>query len=466
MSERLRHLETMEGTIVGGTVGGSGVTPQVAYWTAATTIGGDAGMTYNAATDTLDLDGKLTINTEQTVYNPSAMGTFSHTLYYGDGGGSLLTTGGSEGKYNTGIGIGALFANTTGWGNTATGTDALASMTTGWSNAGFGNNALLYITNGDMNVACGYSAGAYISGGVAHNVTSVSSIYIGYAAMANADGDNNEIIIGYSSTGNGSNTTTIGNAAITDFYVFGNIRVEEDHFVGINAGTRIVFDDSNGFIEVTLGDAAGADEFQVVDSGGGVVATIDSDGTAGFGTSAPDRRLHAEVADVVTNTITYVTRKSHTTSGAAAALYGVGHEDELEDAAGNMQVASEQVTMWADATTAVESPLLRWAVYPKGTVGPGYHAIWGWHDLDDTARTVIPNGAGDVTAIIYFHWVLSRSDASTFSGYATLGPTGGTQPLDSPDEYFVLACELDGSVTVYRADSATTADLMLDLLWI
>ena len=64
----------------------------------------------------------------------------------------------------------------------------------------------------------GRAAGRYITGGSTQNTASVFSTYVGYSTKANADGDTNENVIGYNVTGNGSNTTTIGNSSITASY--------------------------------------------------------------------------------------------------------------------------------------------------------------------------------------------------------------------------------------------------------
>jgi hypothetical protein len=66
-------------------------------------------------------------------------------------------------------------------------------------------------------VAIGYEAGW---SGTALT-TGTSNVYIGYNAAANGATDTNEIVIGASTTGNGSNTTTIGNSSTTTTTVGG-----------------------------------------------------------------------------------------------------------------------------------------------------------------------------------------------------------------------------------------------------
>jgi hypothetical protein len=190
------------------------------------------------------------------------------------------TTGGS----NTAVGSSALSANTTGGANTAVGQNALNKNTTGTDNIGIGSNALgnnttgsynigigslangevssantnnigigwyaLRYNNGDRNIALGYAAGGslgyssttagpnnifigYAAGSSAGsasagNTTGTNSILIGYDVRPAATGETNEIVIsGYNGTagtvGQGSNTTSIGNASTTKAVIYGSI---------------------------------------------------------------------------------------------------------------------------------------------------------------------------------------------------------------------------------------------------
>jgi hypothetical protein len=195
---------------------------------------------------------------------------------------------------------------------------------------------------------------------------------------------------------------------------------------------------------------------------------IYGDGSVAMGGAfAPSRLLHVRIADAVTNAVTYATRTGHTTSGAAAALFGVGHEDELEDSAGNMQVASEVTTLWAAATSGSESPLYRGTTYPAGSAGPGYFGFWTWNDLDNTARTVIPNGTGDVVGILNVFYAVNESGGGTSAGHGSAVPGGAVLTIytDGVDT-FDLTVAADGSVTVARTAGASTADISLFMCWV
>jgi hypothetical protein len=79
---------------------------------------------------------------------------------------------------------------------------------------------------------------------------------------------------------------------------------------------------------------------------------ISGAGYVGIGTSNPDRLLHTESSDAVTNAVTYAQSLSHITSGTAAANFGVGTEYELEDAGGTNRIASYIETAWIDPAAA------------------------------------------------------------------------------------------------------------------
>jgi len=69
------------------------------------------------------------------------------------------------------------------------------------------------------------NAGRYIADGSTANQTSNKSVYIGYDTRALADGDTNEIVIGVSVIGAGSNSVVLGNDSITKTILKGNVGV-------------------------------------------------------------------------------------------------------------------------------------------------------------------------------------------------------------------------------------------------
>lgn len=170
--------------------------------------------------------GSTATSTYESSYN-TAVG--AQTLYYNTKGyantavGSLALQKNTEGSSNMAIGGNALKENTTGYSNAAIGVDALKLNTLGASNSGIGREALSSNTTGYYNVAVGREAGKYITGGSTANETSNTSVYLGGKTKASADGNSNEIVIGYDAVGNGSNTVTLGNTNITNVRTSGSL---------------------------------------------------------------------------------------------------------------------------------------------------------------------------------------------------------------------------------------------------
>jgi hypothetical protein len=129
----------------------------------------------------------------------------------------------TTGNYNTAIGQSSLYTNTTGSQNTAIGLNALLYNTTGGSNVALGVDAFQHNTTGGSNTAIGYNAGSHITNGSTPNTTASNSVFIGRDSKAKADGESNQIVIGYNAIGNGSNTVTLGNTSTTANYFTGSI---------------------------------------------------------------------------------------------------------------------------------------------------------------------------------------------------------------------------------------------------
>ena len=120
----------------------------------------------------------------------------------------------TTGNTNVAIGGSALTSNTTGSMNTAVGISALQNNTTGDSNTGIGRSSLFSNTTGTDNIAIGNMAGGFIANGSTNTITS-ASVFLGSNTRALNNNGINQIVIGQSAIGGGSNTVTLGNNSIT-----------------------------------------------------------------------------------------------------------------------------------------------------------------------------------------------------------------------------------------------------------
>ena len=129
----------------------------------------------------------------------------------------------TTGTNNVASGYQALYSNTTGASNTASGYYALFSNTTGANNTASGYYALYSNTTGLSNLALGLDSGRYIADGSTANTITDNSVYIGVDSRALANNQTNQIVIGHTAIGGGSNTATIGNSSVTVLYLAGSV---------------------------------------------------------------------------------------------------------------------------------------------------------------------------------------------------------------------------------------------------
>ena len=133
---------------------------------------------------------------------------------------------------NTAIGSSALYKlnvqfNTAPFGdkNVAIGTSALYNLPSGVGNIAIGSSAMVNESSGgSYNTAIGVEAGANTStSGLVDN--SANSVFIGAFAGPKATAETNQIVIGYLTNGNGSNTVTIGNDSIVATHLRGHLNL-------------------------------------------------------------------------------------------------------------------------------------------------------------------------------------------------------------------------------------------------
>ena len=134
---------------------------------------------------------------------------------------------------NTAVGVGALSANGAGSDTpeTAFGNNALHALTgaSGGTNTAFGASALASCVTCQFSVGIGSNAGSGSTSGSATFVgasscttaTGNNVVCLGTSTSLAAAADTNENVLGYGTTGAGSNATTIGNASVTDTWFGG-----------------------------------------------------------------------------------------------------------------------------------------------------------------------------------------------------------------------------------------------------
>jgi len=173
-----------------------------------------------------------------------------------------------------------------------------------------------------------------------------------------------------------------------------------------------------------------------------------------------------EISDAVTNAVDDCLELEHVTSGAAAALFGIGQKLALEAADGGKVDTATITSLWADPQAAYEDPLLRFS----GKISDvGYCGFWsdGGNAVDDAGwRVIVPDGVGDVKHLLRFMYVVQEvTGGGVNAGQDSVAP--GTNVLiynDGTDAVRVRATAA-GQVEVVRISGADTFLVSMFMVW-
>ena len=233
------------------------------------TVGkGANSMLYNTAVGNLALSSIDNGDFNSAFGSLSQRDTDTGTLNSSFGFASLLTN--TSGLGNTAFGVNTLRDNSgAGNYNTAIGLNASLFQTAAQGNTTIGNEALTNNVTGSYNVAIGYRSGRWFTGNV--NLTSINnSILIGNETKTLGNTQTNQIVIGHSETGLGSNTTIIGNASTVTTALRGNLLLGTTTDAGQRlqvTGTAIISSTT------TLSSLSGTGSRMVVADATGVLST-------------------------------------------------------------------------------------------------------------------------------------------------------------------------------------------------
>lgn len=152
---------------------------------------------------------------------PSSTGVFGNTAI-----GYNSFTVNVEGYDNTAVGVNTLLNNDDGNDNSAFGINALRNNRGGYDNTAIGYDSLMNISEGYQLTALGGMAGRFLSDGATEKLLGNNSIYIGWQAFGGAVDDvTNEIVIGALATGGGANTLTLGNISNLSTRLYGDLLI-------------------------------------------------------------------------------------------------------------------------------------------------------------------------------------------------------------------------------------------------
>ena len=232
----------------------------------------------------IQASGKYYANNTQALYSPG--GDFTGSLFFGTGGLNLSHSSGSQGKDNTGLGLGALFSNTKGYSNTASGASALYSNNTGFANTAVGHSSLYSNTAGYANVGLGSFSLYSNTVGYANSAYGIAALYnntSGYANTASGFGALYSNTSGYANTAIGlsalyANTIGYSNTALgvdaarylSDDWT---LKTEGSEGLYLGAGTKSAANNTTN--EIVIGyNAIGAGSNTVVLGNEDIVKTL------------------------------------------------------------------------------------------------------------------------------------------------------------------------------------------------
>lgn len=246
------------------------------------------------ATEINDLSDATTDSTTLFMSNNAGFNDAGNLTNLGIGESAAFAN--TTGNNNISIGWRSNFSNVIGRGNLSIGANALYKAL-GDFNFGFGEAVMYNLINGNRNLGLGTNAGRYTA--TAGAVTDLDdSIFIGYHSSPLISGGQNEIVIGVSADGHGSNTATLGNNNITRTILKGNV---ETTALQINTSTPAVVEQV-----WTATDVDGNGSWQTPSGGGATNLSTTHNATtvvvnSSTGTNATINGATTSLAGIITN---------------------------------------------------------------------------------------------------------------------------------------------------------------------
>ena len=310
-------------------------------------------------------------NTATGAFSLTTNTTGSYNSIYGINSSGFNTTG----SYNTATGANSLAGNPgTGSYNTASGYFSLNVNSSGYNNTAIGSNSLENNSVGYNNTAIGFESGKFITGGITSNASSNNSLYLGSNTKANASGDTNEIVIGYNATGNGNNTTTIGNSSILRTYLTGlnlkagsttagtaPLKFTSGTVLGTTEAGAVEYDGSHLYFTATNGGT----RYQLDQQAGGGGLTSDADFNTKGGTNAGLNLISGAQNNTF---LGYEAGKGGVVTSVADNNIGIGYQPLYLNTGGYQDIAIGNSSLYSN-TTGYQNVAVGYSALNANTTG-------------------------------------------------------------------------------------------------
>ncbi len=250
----------------------------------------------------------------------------------------------------------------------------------------------------------------------------------------------------------GNELLTFNAAGTAAFSGVGSVQVPDGAWVGADAACSWVFDSTNGDVSTLdrlgVGTRTPGAQIELSETAAGINANM-------FIRARQENERRAQLIFLVLNSVGV---------GGGGAIGSDGALGGGLILAGVTGIATPHIYIDIGGNVGINRSEPQGRLHGYDTISGFLH--WEYDGVDGTARTVIPNAAGDVVYVLTVLYAIRVSNGEYAGAEQTVAPGNSITLYSFGGDTCTLAVAADGTVTVQRTAGALTYKVALWLLWI